>query len=130
MHELNTDTWDLSIKVVNGYSLLTPAFDCKAVFMHVTTHLSNICYNFSGFFTCLTRDGKVYDEIKYCWLLGRQVCTISQWLEIYLFIYVICMSKSRMFHISEDSQTDGLPVGFIGGGNHEEINLPLIQTAT
>ncbi|XP_041459512.1 N-acylglucosamine 2-epimerase-like [Lytechinus variegatus] len=26
-----------------------------------------------GFFVCLGRDGKVYDETKYCWLQGRQV---------------------------------------------------------
>ncbi|KAM9751766.1 N-acylglucosamine 2-epimerase [Menidia menidia] len=26
-----------------------------------------------GFFTCLGRDGKVYDELKYVWLQGRQV---------------------------------------------------------
>ncbi|XP_033825504.1 N-acylglucosamine 2-epimerase [Periophthalmus magnuspinnatus] len=26
-----------------------------------------------GFFTCLSRDGRVYDELKYVWLQGRQV---------------------------------------------------------
>ncbi|XP_066285121.1 N-acylglucosamine 2-epimerase-like isoform X2 [Branchiostoma lanceolatum] len=26
-----------------------------------------------GFFVCLDRDGKVYDDTKYCWLQGRQV---------------------------------------------------------
>lgn len=26
-----------------------------------------------GFFTCLGRDGKVYDHLKYVWLQGRQV---------------------------------------------------------
>ncbi|XP_033115461.1 N-acylglucosamine 2-epimerase-like isoform X2 [Anneissia japonica] len=26
-----------------------------------------------GFFTCLGKDGQVYDETKYCWLQGRQV---------------------------------------------------------
>ncbi|XP_038164906.1 N-acylglucosamine 2-epimerase [Cyprinodon tularosa] len=26
-----------------------------------------------GFFTCIGRDGKVYDELKYVWLQGRQV---------------------------------------------------------
>lgn len=26
-----------------------------------------------GFFTCLGRDGKVYDDLKYVWLQGRQV---------------------------------------------------------
>ncbi|XP_064605325.1 N-acylglucosamine 2-epimerase-like isoform X2 [Liolophura sinensis] len=33
---------------------------------------------YGGFFTCLTRDGKVYDETKYCWLQGRQVWTYSR----------------------------------------------------
>ena len=28
---------------------------------------------FRGFFTCLGRDGEVYDELKYVWLQGRQV---------------------------------------------------------
>ncbi|KAL4622602.1 N-acylglucosamine 2-epimerase [Arapaima gigas] len=28
---------------------------------------------YSGFFTCLDQDGKVYDELKYVWLQGRQV---------------------------------------------------------
>jgi len=28
---------------------------------------------FRGFFTCIGRDGKVYDELKYVWLQGRQV---------------------------------------------------------
>ncbi|XP_072884854.1 N-acylglucosamine 2-epimerase [Hemitrygon akajei] len=30
---------------------------------------------FGGFFTCLSRDGSVYDELKYIWLQGRQVWT-------------------------------------------------------
>lgn len=29
--------------------------------------------DFSGFFNCLGKDGKVYDELKYVWLQGRQV---------------------------------------------------------
>lgn len=28
---------------------------------------------YGGFFTCLGRDGQVYDELKYVWLQGRQV---------------------------------------------------------
>ncbi|GCC45512.1 hypothetical protein chiPu_0029809, partial [Chiloscyllium punctatum] len=28
-----------------------------------------------GFFTCLSRDGSVYDELKYIWLQGRQIWT-------------------------------------------------------
>lgn len=28
---------------------------------------------YGGFFTCIGRDGKVYDELKYVWLQGRQV---------------------------------------------------------
>lgn len=31
-----------------------------------------------GFFICLGRDGKVYDETKYCWLQGRQVWMYSK----------------------------------------------------
>nr|XP_033778112.1 N-acylglucosamine 2-epimerase [Geotrypetes seraphini]XP_033778123.1 N-acylglucosamine 2-epimerase [Geotrypetes seraphini]XP_033778133.1 N-acylglucosamine 2-epimerase [Geotrypetes seraphini] len=30
---------------------------------------------YGGFFTCLARDGAVYDEVKYVWLQGRQVWT-------------------------------------------------------
>ncbi|XP_041037407.1 N-acylglucosamine 2-epimerase [Carcharodon carcharias] len=30
---------------------------------------------FGGFFTCLDRDGTVYDDLKYIWLQGRQVWT-------------------------------------------------------
>ncbi len=33
---------------------------------------------FSGFFTCLTKDGKVYDATKYGWLQGRQVWMYTQ----------------------------------------------------
>lgn len=28
---------------------------------------------YGGFFTCLGKDGKIYDELKYVWLQGRQV---------------------------------------------------------
>ncbi|XP_044539075.1 N-acylglucosamine 2-epimerase [Gracilinanus agilis] len=28
---------------------------------------------YGGFFTCLTREGQVYDDLKYVWLQGRQV---------------------------------------------------------
>ncbi|XP_023693352.1 N-acylglucosamine 2-epimerase [Paramormyrops kingsleyae] len=28
---------------------------------------------YGGFFTCLAKDGKIYDELKYVWLQGRQV---------------------------------------------------------
>ncbi|XP_040049367.2 N-acylglucosamine 2-epimerase [Gasterosteus aculeatus] len=41
----------------------TVAFWLK--YSHDTTH--------GGFFTCLGRDGTVYDELKYVWLQGRQV---------------------------------------------------------
>lgn len=37
-----------------------------------------------GFFTCLGRDGKVYDDLKYVWLQGRQVwmyCRLYRKLE-------------------------------------------------
>ena len=30
---------------------------------------------FGGFFTCLDREGKVFDTDKFIWLQGRQVCT-------------------------------------------------------
>ncbi|KAM5196171.1 N-acylglucosamine 2-epimerase isoform 1-T2 [Hipposideros larvatus] len=33
-----------------------------------------------GFFTCLGRDGRVYDDLKYVWLQGRQV-----WMYCYLY---------------------------------------------
>lgn len=29
--------------------------------------------SYRGFFTCLGRDGHVYDDLKYVWLQGRQV---------------------------------------------------------
>lgn len=31
-----------------------------------------------GFFTCLSRDGQVYDDLKYVWLQGRQVWMYSR----------------------------------------------------
>ena len=31
-----------------------------------------------GYFTCLDRDGAVYDTSKYVWLQGRQVWTLSR----------------------------------------------------
>uniref|UniRef100_A0A6J0TK87 N-acylglucosamine 2-epimerase n=1 Tax=Pogona vitticeps TaxID=103695 RepID=A0A6J0TK87_9SAUR len=33
---------------------------------------------YGGFFTCLGQDGKVYDDLKYVWLQGRQVWTYSR----------------------------------------------------
>lgn len=33
---------------------------------------------YGGFFTCLDRDGRVYDTRKYVWLNGRQVWTLSR----------------------------------------------------
>ncbi len=34
--------------------------------------------DFGGYFTCLDRDGKVYDTRKYVWLQGRQVWTLAR----------------------------------------------------
>ncbi|KAI2661433.1 N-acylglucosamine 2-epimerase [Labeo rohita] len=31
-----------------------------------------------GYFNCLGKDGKVYDELKYVWLQGRQICSDAQ----------------------------------------------------
>ncbi|XP_023812865.1 N-acylglucosamine 2-epimerase isoform X1 [Oryzias latipes] len=39
---------------------------------------------YGGFFTCIGRDGKVYDDLKYVWLQGRQVwmyCRLYRTLE-------------------------------------------------
>lgn len=33
---------------------------------------------YGGFFTCLSQDGKVYDDMKYVWLQGRQVWMYSR----------------------------------------------------
>lgn len=33
---------------------------------------------YGGFFTCLGKDGKVYDDLKYVWLQGRQVWMYSR----------------------------------------------------
>lgn len=41
--------------------------------VHVTTQLHVVCSLCRGFFTCVGKDGKVYDELKYVWLQGRQV---------------------------------------------------------
>lgn len=47
--------------------------------------------DFSGFFNCLGKDGKVYDELKYVWLQGRQVRDFYFILvfifKFFLFIY-------------------------------------------
>ncbi|XP_058514354.1 N-acylglucosamine 2-epimerase isoform X2 [Ochotona princeps] len=37
-------------------------------------------YEYGGFFTCLGRDGQVYDDLKYVWLQGRQV-----WMYCHLY---------------------------------------------
>ena len=34
-------------------------------------------FDFSGFFSCLSKTGEVYDETKYGWLQGRQVWTYA-----------------------------------------------------
>ena len=36
---------------------------------------ANASVSHRGFFTCLGRDGQVYDDLKYVWLQGRQVRT-------------------------------------------------------
>ena len=33
---------------------------------------------YGGYFTCLDRDGKVYDHDKFVWLQGRQAWTFSK----------------------------------------------------
>ena len=38
---------------------------------------------FGGFFTCLNRDGTVYDTDKFMWLQGRQIWTLSTVYEAY-----------------------------------------------
>ncbi|XP_043830258.1 N-acylglucosamine 2-epimerase [Dromiciops gliroides] len=43
-----------------------------------------------GFFTCLTREGQVYDDLKYVWLQGRQV-----------WMYCRLYRKLQRFHWSE-----------------------------
>jgi N-acylglucosamine 2-epimerase len=55
---------------------------------------NSIDTEFGGFFTCLDRQGKVYDTDKFIWLQGRQVWTFSmlynkveakqQWLDVAL----------------------------------------------
>ncbi|XP_006877288.1 PREDICTED: N-acylglucosamine 2-epimerase [Chrysochloris asiatica] len=43
-----------------------------------------------GFFTCLDQEGRVYDDLKYVWLQGRQV-----WMYCYLY------RKFERFHLPE-----------------------------
>lgn len=42
--------------------------ECKA-----PSPFANAAASHRGFFTCLGRDGQVYDDLKYVWLQGRQV---------------------------------------------------------
>ena len=44
---------------------------------HALSFLGFPCLR-QGFFTCLDRDGEVYDETKYMWLNGRAVYTFSR----------------------------------------------------
>ncbi|XP_017260260.1 N-acylglucosamine 2-epimerase [Kryptolebias marmoratus] len=52
-----------------------------------------------GFFTCLGRDGRVYDELKYVWLQGRQV-----WMYCRLYRTV---DRFRKPEILEAAKTGG-----------------------
>ncbi len=45
--------------------------------------------DFSGFFNCLGKDGKVYDELKYVWLQGRQVRDLFFNFSVYLQVLSI-----------------------------------------
>uniref|UniRef100_H3AIC3 N-acylglucosamine 2-epimerase n=1 Tax=Latimeria chalumnae TaxID=7897 RepID=H3AIC3_LATCH len=42
---------------------------------------------FGGFFTCLGRDGKVYDKLKYVWLQGRQFWIFFFFFCLFLFFF-------------------------------------------
>lgn len=43
--------------------------------------------DFSGFFNCLGKDGKVYDELKYVWLQGRQVRAFYVFHVLIIYLY-------------------------------------------
>ena len=54
----------------------------KELYQHVDKELSSVMSFWlthshdkenGGFFNCLYEDGRVYDELKYCWLQSRQV---------------------------------------------------------
>lgn len=49
----------------------SPNVVCMCLVSLSWTWISASC--FRGFFTCIGKDGKVYDELKYVWLQGRQV---------------------------------------------------------
>lgn len=38
----------------------------------------SVDWELGGFFTCLERDGRIYDDRKYLWLNGRQLWTLSR----------------------------------------------------
>lgn len=53
-----------------------------------------------GFFTCLGRDGQVYDDLKYVWLQGRQV-----WMYCHLYRKFERFRRSQLL----DSAKAGAP---------------------
>lgn len=63
---------------------------------------------FRGFFTCLGRDGTVYDELKYVWLQGRQVCLPCMSQTILVFgLFLLDLYFQIFFH---STGVDVLPI--------------------
>ncbi len=78
--------------------------------------VNSIDWEYGGYFTCLDREGKVYDTDKFIWLQGRQVWTFSmlynrvearqEWLDIarngVTFLREHAMDAQGDFHFSLD----------------------------
>ena len=62
---------------------------------------------FGGHFTCLTRQGDVYDSRKYVWMQGRAVWMLSklycefdpraEWIDAARLVIPLCAAKRRCF---------------------------------
>ncbi|KAM6184501.1 N-acylglucosamine 2-epimerase [Sarcoramphus papa] len=62
-----------------------------------------------GFFSCLSRDGTVYDETKYVWMQGRQV-----WVYSRLYRTVPRFRRPELLEAARAGECRGAPWGAVG----------------
>uniref|UniRef100_A0A8C6TFV4 N-acylglucosamine 2-epimerase n=1 Tax=Neogobius melanostomus TaxID=47308 RepID=A0A8C6TFV4_9GOBI len=60
---------------------------------------------YGGFFTCLGRDGQVYDELKYVWLQGRQVGDL--YIGVIEFNFLFCAGGAFLRKHARVSNSSG-----------------------
>uniref|UniRef100_A0A8B9H891 N-acylglucosamine 2-epimerase n=1 Tax=Astyanax mexicanus TaxID=7994 RepID=A0A8B9H891_ASTMX len=68
---------------------------------------------YGGFFTCIGKDGKIYDELKYVWLQGRQVwmyCRLYRTVERFQRPEILEAAKSGLCCIIRETWMDDCDV--------------------